>query len=65
MKRYIIKPRAADIDIDSDPDAENYLSRTVYEPDSAPQPTGLFDANGNELYAIDEREAIGFVRWKA
>jgi len=31
----------------------------VYEDDS-PEPTGLLDAQGNELYRVDEREPIGF-----
>ena len=34
--------------------------RTVYEPDPEPRPTGLFDHHGNELFACDEREPIGF-----
>lgn len=32
----------------------------VTEPaDRTPQPTGLYDANGVELYRVDEREPVG------
>jgi hypothetical protein len=34
----------------------------VTEPaDRTPQPTGLYDANGVELYRVDEREPVGFL----
>lgn len=31
----------------------------VYE-DDEPQPTGILDANGNELFRVRERQPIGF-----
>ena len=33
---------------------------TVFERDVSPQFTGLYDAHGNELWSVDEREPIGF-----
>ena len=60
MKRYFTRPRLADYD--SGPDAENYLSRTVYEPDQTPYETGIFDAAGNMMYAQVIFDQIGFVR---
>lgn len=64
MRRYITishKPRLADIDYD--PDAENYLSRTVYEPEPQAIRTGLLNAQGNDIYCVEERDPIGFVNW--
>ena len=37
-------------------------AHTVFEPDRSPQRTGLLDAQGNELFAIDEMDQIGFIR---
>ncbi len=62
-RRYMTKPRPR---LDSDwyeADAVQSLARTVHEADNSPYPTGLFDASGNELYAVDEMEPIGFVRF--
>lgn len=64
MRRYVTMRRPRLAAMDNDPDAEDYLSRTVYEPDDAPQPTGLLDAQGNELYAINEMDPIGFIRFR-
>jgi len=33
---------------------------TVFEADNEPFRTGLLDANGADIYAVDEREPIGF-----
>lgn len=41
------------------------MAHTVYEPDSNPRPTGLLDINGNKLFAVNEMEPIGFVRFRA
>ena len=60
-RRYIVKPRMASLD--DGLDAENYLARTVFEPDPAPVRTGLLDARGNELFAVVEIGPIGFVRF--
>lgn len=46
-------------------DALDSLARTVHEPDPQTFDTGLLDASGNRLFAIDEMERIGFVRFKA
>ena len=35
---------------------------TVYEPDDTPRYTGLLDAQGNDLYAVEQRNPIGFRR---
>lgn len=45
-------------------DATDYLARTVYEAEPSPRATGLFDASGTELYAVDEVDPVGFVRLK-
>jgi len=60
MRRYITlphKPKAAIID--EELDGENYLSRTVFEPDDSPMDTGLLDSHGNPLYAVYSRQPIG------
>lgn len=64
-KRYVTIARRPRMDDDWQPytDATDYLARTVHEPDTSPQPTGLLDAQGNELFAICEFEPIGFVRF--
>lgn len=66
MRRYVLlahKPKCADIDYD--PDAENYLARTVFEPEPQAIKTGLLDASGNDIYCIDEADPIGFMRWES
>lgn len=60
MRRYMVKrPKSAPLD-DFQVDAEKYLATTVYETELTPEPTGVLDAQGNELYAFEEREPIGF-----
>lgn len=44
--------------------ATDYLARTVYERDRSPIVTGLYDAAGNELFAVEEVDPIGFVRFE-
>jgi hypothetical protein len=34
----------------------------VFERDRSPRPTGLVDAKGRELFAVDERGPVGFLR---
>lgn len=35
----------------------------VTEPaDTAPRPTGLYDARGVELYRVEERKPVGFIK---
>ena len=48
-----------------EPDAEDYLARTVYEPEPECIDTGLLDKSGNPIMAIDEMAPIGFVQHKA
>lgn len=64
-RRYIVQPRTWF------PDGEwnhTYIcsadSISVIERETAPQPTGLLDAQGNRLFAVDERDPIGFVRFR-
>jgi hypothetical protein len=62
MRQYITlphKPRLAHYE--DGPDGEDYLSRTVFEPDDSPMDTGLLDSHGNPLYAVYSRQPIGFV----
>lgn len=62
MKRYTTKPiHMADIEIE--PDAEDYLSRTVFE-DNDPIDTGLLDKNGNAIYSFNVMDRIGFRRFR-
>jgi hypothetical protein len=59
VKRYFIgKVRLADYD--DGPDAEDYLSRTIYVPDETPYETGILDAQGNMILAQVRIDPIGF-----
>lgn len=60
MRRYTVRPRSHDW-WDDEPMLPHL---TVYEPDDRPRPTGLLDHHGNELMAVDEREPIGFMRFR-
>ena len=67
-RRYIPAPRARRVRAwweHEDPNSEDRPltpSLSVHEPaDTDPQPTGLYDANGVELYRVDEREPVGFL----
>lgn len=58
MRRYICKPRRA---CDDDYEWEPSITATmVVEPDHDPQPTGILDMHGNELWAVDEMGPMGF-----
>ena len=46
----------------ADPDRSR-LSVDVVIRDDAPRDTGLVDASGTRLYAVEERDPIGFVRF--
>lgn len=37
-------------------------AHTVFETERIPRRTGLLDASGNPLYAVDEMDQIGFIR---
>lgn len=59
-RRYTIRPAASDYW----DDVPMLPTLTVYEPDDRPRPTVLVDHHGNDLVAIEEREPIGFVRFR-
>ena len=59
-KRYFV-PHLANID--EHVDGENYLSRTVYEPDDSPFETGILDADGRMIMASYQIGPIGFIRF--
>ena len=59
MKRYFIKPSRL-ANINEEIDGENYLSRTVYEPDDTPFETGVLDAEGRMIMAQHCISRIGF-----
>lgn len=65
MKRYVTLRRPRSQDINTEPDAEQYLARTVFEADPTPYQTGLLDAFGEPLWAVIESDQVGFVRWTA
>lgn len=48
--------------IDEEVDGENYLSRTVYEPEELFD-IGILDSDGNRVMARRRIDPIGFVRW--
>lgn len=62
-KRYVamlLRPRSDWEDWIDDPQRPNL---TVYEPSDEPRDTGLLDASGTPLYAIEVRDRIGFLRF--
>ena len=59
MKRYITKPRAVWVS-ELEEECPDMPALTVFEPDGEPQPTGILDAQGNELFRMLERKPIGF-----
>lgn len=60
MTRYVAMPTVGWWEAD----AKNYLARTIHEEERQPRDTGLLDANGVKLYAVDDRRRIGFVPFK-
>jgi hypothetical protein len=62
MKRYFVRKVMGDIE--HGVDAENYLSRTVYEADPDLIDIGVMDADGNPIYAANAKAPIGFVHHK-
>jgi hypothetical protein len=60
MKVYVIKP-TADWD---DPNASDYLAKTVLETEQQPRDSGPLDAGGNKLFSLEQREPVGFVLFK-
>jgi hypothetical protein len=41
-----------------------FITTTVFERDAEPEATGLFDARGNKLMKVTDRDPVGFVRFK-
>jgi len=60
MRREYVSVRAAKID--EEVDGEQYLSRTVYEPEELID-IGILDSDGNKVMARRRLDQIGFVRW--
>lgn len=61
MRKYVTIAKTRMASMEDDPDGEDYLGRTVYEREPIPEPTGLLDKHGNELYAIEDARPIGYV----
>lgn len=59
MPRYVSRPIAYDDD-GWWMDEGNPRSLMVHEDEREPQPTGLLDQHGNELYRVEDRHPIGF-----
>ena len=55
--RYVTRARWSEV---LEQDLDDRASVTVYEPDPAPEFIGILDAQGNELFRIEERDPIGF-----
>jgi len=63
MRRYVTtkpRPRMASDDwmYEFTPDMDTNV--TVFENEPEPVFSGLYDANGAEIYSIEERDPIGF-----
>lgn len=61
-REYVILKRTRSANIDEELDAENYLSRTVYE-DTELIDTGVLDESGEKIMAR-RKLRIGFVHLK-
>lgn len=60
MRRDYVIVRSAKID--EEVDGEQYLARTVYEPEELID-IGVLDSDGNRVMARQKMDPIGFVRW--
>lgn len=60
MRTYVTRPRLDWLD-----DKPFLPALSVYEAEAPPRETGLYDASGQKLYAVEDRQTIGFVRLKA
>lgn len=60
-KRYVSRPRALFQPALEDYPFNSLKTITVCEPEDAPQATGLLDVRGNKIFAVTEREPVGFV----
>lgn len=63
MRRYVTQPEMAGwVSRDWMYPATDTTARTVHEQTDAPRATGLLDAADNQLFAVEDKPAIGFVR---
>jgi hypothetical protein len=58
VRRYVIRAEWWE-----DAKGSDHLARTVHEAERSPRDTGLVDASGSKIFAMDDRDPIGFVRW--
>lgn len=63
-RSYVTVRRNRSADIDSEPDGEDYLARTVFE-DHELIDIGVVDRNGDPIMARKRTDPIGFIRWKS
>lgn len=54
-----MRPRAGEV-MDHDRGEAAHTATTVFEPEPEPIWIGIYDAAGEKVYAIEEREPIGF-----
>lgn len=60
-RRYFVRMDSESDERWSQPDVKP-APLTVFEPTREPQNTGLLDAQGNRLMAVNELDQIGFIR---
>ena len=62
MKRYSVRKQNPTrlAHYEDGPDAENYLARTIFEPDDTPIETGILDADGRMIVYMMSIGPIGF-----
>lgn len=61
MRSSYGRPRAAHEDVG--PDAEDYLSRTVFESEPRVLFTGLLYPDGEPVLRYEHKDPIGFIHW--
>lgn len=61
--RYVsIAAQPTRMDWWDDARAGDSLAKTVFEPETKPNDTGLVGPDGVKLYRVEERDPIGFIR---
>lgn len=63
MKRYLSRPKGWDDEWRNEPGPVP-VSMTVFERDHRPSKSCLLDIAGNELWAEDRVDPIGFIRFE-
>jgi hypothetical protein len=61
MRKYVVRADSESGDRWFEPEPRT-SPLTVFEPSDEPQDTGLLDAQGNKLMAVNELDPIGLVR---